>query len=70
MAQSPPVISKQLLKSLERVSKMGFDVLYLPPIHPIGRKFRKGKNNSLTPDADDPGVPWAIGSEFGGHDSM
>ena len=49
---------------------MGFDVLYLPPIHPIGRKFRKGKNNSLTPDVDDPGVPWAIGSEFGGHDTV
>jgi starch synthase (maltosyl-transferring) len=49
---------------------MGFDVLYLPPIHPIGTKFRKGKNNSLTPDANDPGVPWAIGSHVGGHDSV
>ena len=61
---------KTAIKSLERVSKMGFDVLYLPPIHPIGSKFRKGKNNSLTPDTDDPGVPWAIGSEFGGHDTV
>ena len=61
---------KTAIKALERVSKMGFDVLYLPPIHPIGRKFRKGKNNSLTPDVDDPGVPWAIGSEFGGHDTV
>ena len=55
-------------KSLERVSKMGFDVLYLPPVHPIGRAFRKGANNSLTPSDSDPGSPWAIGNEDGGHD--
>jgi starch synthase (maltosyl-transferring) len=55
-------------KSLERVSKMGFDVLYLPPIHPIGKAFRKGANNSLTASDSDPGSPWAIGSEEGGHD--
>jgi starch synthase (maltosyl-transferring) len=55
-------------KSLERVSKMGFDVLYLPPIHPIGKAFRKGANNSLTASESDPGSPWAIGSEDGGHD--
>jgi starch synthase (maltosyl-transferring) len=61
---------KTATKSLERVAKMGFDVLYLPPIHPIGTKFRKGKNNSLTPDANDPGVPWAIGSHIGGHDTV
>ena len=57
-------------KSLERVAKMGFDVLYLPPIHPIGKTFRKGKNNTLNPDETDPGVPWAIGSEAGGHDAV
>ena len=49
---------------------MGFDVLYLPPIHPIGRSFRKGRNNSLTPRPDDPGSPWAIGSEEGGHTAV
>jgi starch synthase (maltosyl-transferring) len=49
---------------------MGFDVLYLPPIHPIGKTFRKGKNNSLTPTNEDVGVPWAIGSDEGGHDSI
>jgi starch synthase (maltosyl-transferring) len=52
---------------LPYVAGMGFDVLYLPPIHPIGRSFRKGRNNSLTASPDDPGSPWAIGSEEGGH---
>jgi starch synthase (maltosyl-transferring) len=52
---------------LPYVQSMGFDVLYLPPIHPIGRSFRKGPNNSLTPAPGDPGSPWAIGSEEGGH---
>jgi starch synthase (maltosyl-transferring) len=52
---------------LPYVQSMGFDVLYLPPIHPIGRSFRKGPNNSLTPGPDDPGSPWAIGSDEGGH---
>ena len=56
--------------SLARVQQMGFDVLYLPPIHPIGSSHRKGKNNSLTPNADDPGSPWAIGNTAGGHDSI
>jgi starch synthase (maltosyl-transferring) len=55
-------------KSLQRVKNMGFDVLYLPPIHPIGSSFRKGPNNSLTASEADPGSPWAIGSEAGGHD--
>ncbi len=49
------------------VAAMGFDILYLPPIHPIGISHRKGANNSLTPTASDPGVPWAIGSADGGH---
>jgi starch synthase (maltosyl-transferring) len=57
-------------KSLARVSEMGFDVLYLPPIHPIGSSFRKGANNSLNASTTDPGSPWAIGSEAGGHDAI
>src|SRR5204863_9781277 len=55
---------------LPYVKAMGFDVLYLPPIHPIGRAFRKGRNNSLEPGPDDPGSPWAIGSEEGGHTAV
>jgi starch synthase (maltosyl-transferring) len=58
------------IKSLDRVAKMGFDILYLPPIHPIGKTFRKGRNNSLLATADDPGVPWAIGSAEGGHENI
>ena len=61
---------KSAQKSLERVSEMGFDVLYLPPIHPIGYSFRKGRNNTLDPTPTDPGVPWAIGNSDGGHDSI
>ena len=57
-------------KRLPAVAAMGFDILYLPPVHPIGTKFRKGKNNSLTPTANDPGVPWAIGNKEGGHDAI
>lgn len=57
-------------KSLARVAKMGFDVLYLPPIHPIGAAFRKGRNNTLNPVDSDPGVPWAIGGAAGGHDAI
>ncbi len=55
---------------LPRLAAMGFDVLYFPPIHPIGRINRKGKNNTLTPDTDDVGSPWAIGAEEGGHKSI
>ncbi|HZA05938.1 MAG TPA: alpha-1,4-glucan--maltose-1-phosphate maltosyltransferase [Propionibacteriaceae bacterium] len=55
---------------LEAAAAMGFDVVYLPPIHPIGRKFRKGANNTLTPGPGDPGSPWAIGSDEGGHDAI
>ncbi len=50
-----------------RLAGLGFDVLYLPPVHPIGRTFRKGRNNSLDAGPEDPGSPWAIGSEEGGH---
>jgi starch synthase (maltosyl-transferring) len=49
------------------IAAMGFDVLYMPPIHPIGTAFRKGRNNSTTPEPDDVGSPWAIGSPEGGH---
>lgn len=55
---------------LEEIAAMGFDVVYLPPIHPIGTAFRKGRNNSLTPTPADPGSPWAIGSTDGGHDAI
>ena len=55
---------------LTRIRQMGFDVVYLPPIHPIGRTFRKGKNNTLTPEPGDVGSPWAIGNEDGGHDAI
>ncbi|MGH8826431.1 MAG: alpha-1,4-glucan--maltose-1-phosphate maltosyltransferase, partial [Jiangellaceae bacterium] len=55
---------------LPAIADMGFDVVYLPPIHPIGRAFRKGPNNTLTAGPDDPGVPWAIGSPDGGHDAV
>ncbi|CAN5825783.1 alpha-1,4-glucan--maltose-1-phosphate maltosyltransferase [soil metagenome] len=55
---------------LEYVADLGFDVLYLPPIHPIGTTNRKGPNNTLAPGPDDPGVPWAIGGPDGGHLSV
>ncbi|WP_434056596.1 alpha-1,4-glucan--maltose-1-phosphate maltosyltransferase [Antiquaquibacter soli] len=57
-------------KRLPAVAEMGFDVLYLPPIHPIGHAFRKGPNNSLVTQPGDPGSPWAIGSADGGHDAV
>jgi len=53
--------------ALPRISEMGFDVLYLPPIHPIGHTHRKGRNNALVAEPGDVGSPWAIGSEAGGH---
>ncbi len=55
---------------LPYVASMGFDVLYLPPIHPIGKTNRKGKNNAPVSGPDDPGSPWAIGSEEGGHKAV
>ena len=55
---------------LPRFAELGFDVPYLPPIHPIGRTSRKGRNNALKARPDDPGSPWAIGSELGGHDAI
>ncbi|HTY81810.1 MAG TPA: alpha-1,4-glucan--maltose-1-phosphate maltosyltransferase, partial [Dehalococcoidales bacterium] len=58
---------KDCEKRLPYIAGMGFDVLYLPPIHPLGHTCRKGKNNSVTSKPEDPGTPWAIGSEEGGH---
>ncbi|WP_131768454.1 alpha-1,4-glucan--maltose-1-phosphate maltosyltransferase [Candidatus Protofrankia californiensis] len=55
---------------LPAVAAMGFDVVYLPPIHPIGEVNRKGPNNTLVTGPDDPGSPWAIGSDAGGHDAV
>jgi starch synthase (maltosyl-transferring) len=55
---------------LPRIADLGFDVLYLPPIHPIGTSFRKGPNNSLRAGPGDPGSPWAIGSDAGGHTAI
>jgi len=52
------------------IAEMGFDVVYLPPVHPIGQKFRKGRNNSVTPEPEDLGSPWAIGSTEGGHKAI
>jgi len=57
-------------KRLPAIAAMGFDVVYIPPVHPIGTTFRKGPNNTLTPGPGDPGVPWAIGSSEGGHDAI
>ncbi|MDT5280499.1 MAG: hypothetical protein QOJ20_1694, partial [Mycobacterium sp.] len=57
-------------KALPRIAKMGFDVVYLPPIHPIGKVHRKGRNNSVTAAPKDVGSPWAIGSDKGGHDAI
>ena len=55
---------------LPYIASMGFDVLYLPPVHPIGRSFRKGRNNTLEAGPDDVGSPWAIGADTGGHDAV
>ncbi|MFJ3881497.1 alpha-1,4-glucan--maltose-1-phosphate maltosyltransferase [Streptomyces sp. NPDC090077] len=55
---------------LPAIAAMGFDVVYLPPVHPIGSTYRKGPNNTLSAGSWDPGVPWAIGSPEGGHDAV
>jgi len=57
-------------KQLDRVAAMGFDVVYLPPIHPVGTAHRKGRNNSVNAGPGDVGSPWAIGSAEGGHDAI
>ncbi|MBL0743655.1 alpha-1,4-glucan--maltose-1-phosphate maltosyltransferase [Chryseolinea lacunae] len=61
---------KDVIKLLPRVSAMGFDVLYLPPIHPIGKVNRKGKNNNVRAELGEPGSPWAIGNDEGGHKAV
>ncbi len=58
---------KDAERLLPRVQEMGFDILYLPPIHPIGELNRKGRNNDVTAETHEPGSPWAIGSKHGGH---
>ncbi|XTZ16650.1 alpha-1,4-glucan--maltose-1-phosphate maltosyltransferase [Micromonospora echinospora] len=68
-----PAQSGTFVTAMERlpgVAAMGFDVLYLPPIHPIGRVNRKGRNNTLVAGPDDVGSPWAIGAAEGGHDAL
>jgi starch synthase (maltosyl-transferring) len=73
-AQGAPSAVHGTFRDVERrlpeIAGMGFDVLYLPPIHPIGKTHRKGANNSVTAGPDEPGSPWAIGSEEGGHKSI
>tara|TARA_Y100000815_G_scaffold272635_1_gene301958 strand:+ start:4290 stop:6224 length:1935 start_codon:yes stop_codon:yes gene_type:complete len=61
---------KDCERILPRVAAMGFDTLYFPPIHPIGEKNRKGKNNATNAQEGDSGVPWGIGSQYGGHKSI
>ena len=61
---------RDVIAELPRVRAMGFDVLYMPPIHPIGATNRKGRNNALTAAPDDPGSPYAIGSAAGGHEAV
>jgi starch synthase (maltosyl-transferring) len=61
---------RDCLPRIDDARRMGFDVIYFPPIHPIGRTNRKGRNNSVTSEPWEPGVPYAIGSEFGGHKAI
>jgi starch synthase (maltosyl-transferring) len=61
---------KGVERQLPKLAELGFDVIYLPPIHPIGLTNRKGKNNSLNADPGDPGSPWAIGDSSGGHEAI
>jgi starch synthase (maltosyl-transferring) len=59
-----------VIRRLPKIQEMGFDVVYMPPIHPIGTKNRKGRDNSLRAEPNDPGSPYAIGSTLGGHDAI
>jgi len=61
---------REAAEALPRIADLGFDIVYLPPIHPIGTSFRKGRNNALVAGPDDPGSPWAIGSPAGGHTAI
>ncbi|MFE6363557.1 alpha-1,4-glucan--maltose-1-phosphate maltosyltransferase [Streptomyces sp. NPDC057806] len=69
-AEVPHGTFRTAARRLPAIAAMGFDVVYLPPIHPIGTTFRKGRNNTLDPGPEDVGVPWAIGSPEGGHDAV
>jgi starch synthase (maltosyl-transferring) len=69
-AEVPHGTFRTAARRLPAIAAMGFDVVYLPPIHPIGTTFRKGRNNTLDPTPQDVGVPWAIGSPEGGHDAV
>ncbi len=71
-SQTPgkPGTFNDVIKLLPEIATMGFDVLYLPPIHPIGESFRKGKDNAPECKSGDPGSPWAIGSKEGGHKAI
>ncbi|MFD3731901.1 maltotransferase domain-containing protein, partial [Streptomyces sp. NPDC058632] len=69
-ADQPHGTFRTAARRLPAIAAMGFDVVYLPPIHPIGTTFRKGPNNTLDAGPDDVGVPWAIGSPEGGHDTV
>ena len=62
--------SRDVASRMDYVAEMGFDVLYLPPISPIGKSFRKGKNNAVEAAPGDEGSPWAIGSDEGGHTAI
>ncbi len=72
MGRRPPTSGtlRTAAKRLDAIAAMEFDVVYIPPVHPIGTTFRKGRNNTLTPGEGDPGSPWAIGSPDGGHDAI
>jgi len=61
---------KEATKRFPEIARMGFNVVYFPPIHPVGRLFRKGRNNALVAAADDVGSPWAVGAEEGGHKAI
>jgi starch synthase (maltosyl-transferring) len=61
---------RDCLARVDDAKAMGFDVIYFPPIHPIGHTNRKGRNNAVTSEPGDPGVPWAIGSDAGGHKAV
>jgi starch synthase (maltosyl-transferring) len=70
--RKPPISGtlRTAAKRLDAIAAMGFDVVYLPPVHPIGFTHRKGRNNTLIAQPGDPGSPWAIGSPDGGHDTI
>src|SRR3954466_1816018 len=61
---------RDVIARLPYIAELGFDVLYLPPIHPIGTTARKGKNNAVAAEPDDVGSPWAIGAKEGGHKAV